>query len=174
MYKIFSATIAASAIGVAMVSPSFSQATSDQMPQMGMMGGNCPMMGMMGQGHMRQRMMQGGMGMRHSRMGAMVEGRLAYLKAELKITEEQELVWQEYSDAAKDRVGIMQGMRQGMLDSMHSGSAIARMETRINGMEAMLEAMKAVKPSVEKLYSALTDDQKKVADDLIGTGCGAM
>ena len=139
-----------------------------------MMGGNCPTMGMMGHGHMRQGMMQGEMGMRHSRMGAMVEGRLAYLKAELKITEEQEAVWQEYADAAKNRVEVMQGMRQGMMESMHSGSAIERMETRINGMEAMLETMKAVKPSVENLYSALTDEQKKIADDLIGTGCGAM
>ena len=139
-----------------------------------MMGGNCPTMGMMGHGHMRQGMMQGEMGMRHSRMGAMVEGRLAYLKAELKITEEQGAGGQEYADAAKNRVDVMRGMRQSMMETMHSGSAIERMETRISGMEAMLETMKAVKPSVENLYSALTDEQKKIADDLIGTGCGAM
>jgi hypothetical protein len=41
-------------------------------------------------------------------------------------------------------------------------------------MESMLEAMKAVKPATEELYKVLSDDQKKVADELLGLGCGAM
>jgi hypothetical protein len=38
----------------------------------------------------------------------------------------------------------------------------------------MVDSMKAVKPASEKLYAVLTDDQKKVADQLIGEDCGAM
>jgi len=34
--------------------------------------------------------------------------------------------------------------------------------------------MKAVKPATDRLYTALTDAQKKVADQLIGMDCGAM
>jgi hypothetical protein len=41
-------------------------------------------------------------------------------------------------------------------------------------MEAMVETMKAVKPATEKLYAVLSDEQKKIADELIGTDCGAM
>jgi len=143
-----------------------------------MMGGGCPMMGMMGRGMMNRgqmgRGMMGGGMRRRGGMGAMTEGRLAFLKAELKITETQEPAWKEYSDAAKDRVSIMQGMRQGMMESMQNGTAVERMEARINGMEAMLESMKAVKPAADKLYGALTEEQKMVADELIGMDCGAM
>ena len=38
----------------------------------------------------------------------------------------------------------------------------------------MLEAMKAVKPVTGKLYEALTAEQKKIADGLIGLDCSAM
>jgi hypothetical protein len=38
----------------------------------------------------------------------------------------------------------------------------------------MLESMKAVEPAIVKLYSALTPEQKKAADQLIGVDCGAM
>ena len=68
---------------------------------------------------------------RRGGMGAMTQGRLAFLKAELKITQAQEPAWMEYSDAAKDRVSIMQGMRQGMMESMQNGTAVERMEARI-------------------------------------------
>ena len=40
-------------------------------------------------------------------------------------------------------------MRTGMMDAMQKGGAIERMEIRIKGMEAMVEAMKAVKPATE-------------------------
>ena len=134
----------------------------------GMMG-----RGMMNHGQMGRGMMRGGK-RRHGGMGAMTKGRLAYLKAELKISEVQQPAWNEYSDAAKDRVSIMQGMRQGMMESMQNGTAVERMDARISGMEAMLESMKTVKPAADKLYGALNDEQKKIANELIGRDCGAM
>jgi hypothetical protein len=48
------------------------------------------------------------------------------------------------------------------------------MDVRIANMETMLQAMKELKPATEKLYAALTDEQKAVADQLIGADCGAM
>jgi hypothetical protein len=62
----------------------------------------------------------------------------------------------------------------GMMGAMQKGSAIERIDARISGMEAMLEAMKAVKPATVKLYEVLTTEQKNIADDLIGIDCGAM
>jgi LTXXQ motif family protein len=47
-------------------------------------------------------------------------------------------------------------------------------DARTKSMEAMVEAMKAIKPATVKLYAALTAEQKKIADQLIGIDCGAM
>ena len=61
-----------------------------------------------------------------------------------------------------------------MMDALQKGSAVERMDVGISGIEAMLETMKAVKPATVKLYSVLTAEQKKIADQLIGVDCGAM
>lgn len=139
-----------------------------------MMGGDCVMLGMMGHGMMGKGRMRHGRMHRGRRMHAMAEGRLAYLKAELDITKDQEAAWDVYAEAVKDRAATMQGMHQTMMALMDDGSAIDRMEARITGMEAMLESMKAVKPATEALYAVLSKGQKEKADDLIGMGCGAM
>jgi hypothetical protein len=160
---------------------------------MGMMGG-CPMMrgnmgmGMMGQG--MQGMMGPGMmgnmpmdmGMRGQGMGPgmmmgmgpMMEGRLAYLKAELGITDIQAAAWDGYVSAVKARGDTMQSMHTTMMQAMQSGTAIARMDAHTKHMEAMLDAMKALKPATEALYKVLDDDQKKKADMLLGMGCCTM
>ena len=136
---------------------------------MGMMHGRGMGQGMMRGGRMGEGMMGG-----HPRMGAMAEGRLAYLKSELNIKDAQQAAWKEYSDAVTDRVGVMQSVRQTMMEAMRTGNANERMDARITGMEAMVAAMKVVKPATEKLYAVLSDEQKKIADQLIGMGCGAM
>lgn len=146
------------------------QSAGRGMGMMGMMGGGCATMGMMGHAGWGRGMMMG----RQRNMGAMAEGRLAYLKGELNITADQTAAWDAYASAVKARVDSMKGMHQSMMSAMGEGTAIERMDARISGMEAMLAAMKELKPATEALYSALTDDQKKMADDLIGTDCGAM
>ena len=136
---------------------------------MGMMGGGCPTMAMMGPERMGQ-----GMLAPQARMSAMVAGRLAYLQGELDITEAQSGAWKAYADAVNSRVEAMQGMRENMMRAMQQGSAVERTDHRIKSMEALLEAMRTVKPATEKLYAALTDKQKNIADELIGMDCGAM
>ena len=165
------------ALVAASLSPSHAQGPNGMM---GMMGGGCPTVGMMGHGWMgpdgwgdRSGWFRGMMG-RQPRMGALVEGRLAYLKGELNITEEQKPAWDAYASAITGRVETMQGLRQGMLETMQKGSATERMDARIAAMEAMLESMKALKPATEGLYAVLTPEQKSVADDLIGADCGAF
>jgi hypothetical protein len=160
------------AVSAAALSAASAQNTGGQRGMMGMMGGGCPTMGMMGGGGWGE----GGQGMmrRQPRMGAMVDGRLAYLKEELDITDAQAAAWEGYASAVKARVELMRGMHESMFDAMQKGTAAERMDARIAGMEAMLESMKAIKPATEALYAVLSDEQKKVADELIGTDCGAM
>jgi len=40
--------------------------------------------------------------------------------------------------------------------------------------EAKLEGLKALKAPTEGLYQVLSDEQKKKADALLGSGCGMM
>ena len=163
------------AVGATFISISHAQ---PQQGMMGMMGGGCPSIGMMGHGRAGQGSGQGswfpGMMGRAPKMGAMVEGRLAYLKSELNITAEQQQAWDAYAAAVSARVDLMQGMHEGMAETMRTGTATERMDARISGMEAMLESMKAMKPATDGLYAVLKDEQKAVADELIGGDCGAF
>ncbi len=171
MNKPFTSAIVVLALNAAVLSPSTAQNNDQTGTTMGMMGGGCPtMMGMMGRGMMGQGSMSGG----QAGMGALAEGRLAYLKGALNITDAQNEAWNGYAEAVKGQVKIMQGMRSSMMDVMQKGGAVERMDVRISGMEAMLGALKSIKPATEKLYSVLSADQKKVADQLIGVDCGAM
>ena len=142
----------------------------------GMMGG-CPMMGGMGQGMMMGWGMQGMMNPAMMGMmmgGPAVQGRLAYVKAELGITDAQTAAWDGYASAVNARVTSMQGMHADMMQAMQTGSAMARMDAHIKAMESMVESLKALKPATEALYAVLTDEQKKQADQLLGGGCGMM
>ena len=142
----------------------------------GMMGG-CPMMRGMGQGMMMGWGMQGMMNPAMMGMmmgGPAVQGRLAYVKAELGITDAQTAAWDGYASTANARVTSMQGMHADMMQAMQTGSAMARMDAHIKAMESMVESLKALKPSTEALYAVLTDEQKQKADQLLGGGCGMM
>lgn len=177
MRKLLIAASCAALLSAAALPPVLAQSNGQDNPPFGMMGGGCPMMGMMGQGMMGQGRGiwgQGMMGNRQANMAAIAEGRLAYLKGELKITDAQKAAWDAYADAINARIETMQSLRAGMFDAMQKGGAIDRMNARIQGMQAMLDAMSAVKEPTEKLYGVLTAEQKKIADDLIGLDCGAM
>jgi hypothetical protein len=148
---------------------------------MGMMGG-CPTtggnMGMMGpgmQGMMGRGMMGQGMGPGMMMgMGPMMEGRLAYLKAELGISDAQAAAWDGYVSAVKARGDAMQSMHATMMQAMQGGTAIDRMNAHTTAMQSMMDSMNALKPATEALYKVLDDDQKKKADVLLGMGCCMM
>lgn len=124
----------------------------------------------MGQGqHMMGWPMMGGMmGMMS---GPVLEGRLAYVKAELGITETQAAAWKSYADAVQGRMTTMLSTHQAMWQTMQSGTAIERMSAHTQAMEAMTESLKALKPATEALYGVLLPDQRRKADLLLSMGC---
>jgi len=132
----------------------------------------CPMMGdMMGfRRGMKQGMGQGAM--MHS--VPMMEGRLAYIKADLEITDAQMAAWDAYANAVRARHATMEGRRAEMMKAKESGSALQRLDARIKALESKLDSLKALKPVTEGLYAVLSDEQKKKADQLLGGGCGMM
>ena len=154
------------------------QQGQQQMPRMGY-GMGQGMMGQMGMGQGNMGMMGPGMqGMMGAGMmmdfGPMMEGRLAYVKAELGITDAQSAAWDGYVTAVKARASNMQGMHTAMMQAMQAGTALERLDERTKAMESMVESLKALRPATETLYGALSDDQKKKADLLLGMGCCMM
>jgi len=133
---------------------------------MPMMGNSMPMTGMM-------QMMMGQNG-----MAGHVEGRIAFLKTELKITDAQQPLWSAVADAvratAKDMGGMpnCMSMMQSMMQS--SGTLQERLAAREKAMTTHLEALRKLKSAVEPLYAALSDDQKKTADQLMIGPMGIM
>jgi hypothetical protein len=123
------------------------------------------------------------------RTGEHVEARLAYLKAELKPTEAQAAKWNVFADAIREsgskiadfcaslkkaQAGEAEGDRatpHGVLDQL------ALME---RNMTAHLDQVRTVRAAAEPLFAVLTDEQKKIAEEIMtgmmgfGMGKGKM
>ena len=138
----------------------------------GMMG--CPMMGGQGMTMGQMPMGYGMMGPGMMMTGPAIEGRLAYLKAELGITDAQATAWNGYAMAIKARMTGMQGTHQAMMQAWQTGTATARLDAHTKAMETMVESLKALKPATEALYAVLSPEQKTKADQLLGMGCCMM
>jgi hypothetical protein len=131
--------------------------------------GGMPMMGMM--------RMMGPDGMGMSMMPAMaghVEGRLAFLKTELKITDAQLPLWNAVADAIRADAKVMGDMPGGMMGSMQAATLPEKVAAREKMLTAHLEALHRFKMGVEPLYAALSDGQKKTADELLLGPMGMM
>jgi hypothetical protein len=170
LFAISAASVAQQPAGDRSQQPGMGMMGPDGMMSQGMMGpGMRGMMGpygMMGQGMMGPGMMMG--------FGPMMAGQLAYLKAELKITDAQKEAWDAYVSAVEARATTMQGMHTATMQAMHAGNALERLDAHIRAMQSMLESMQAIKPVTVALYNVLSDDQKKKADELLGNGCCMM
>ena len=108
-------------------------------------------------------MMHGGMQDKGEFMASRVEHRLESLKKELKITPQQEPLWQAFADKTKAETGRgMQAMHEKMNDEKLS--APERMTQMQNIMKERLAAMESVHEFFKRLYEALTPQQQALAD----------
>lgn len=143
----------------------------------GMMGqGMGP--GMMGWDRMMPMMRGGMMGpgmMGPGMMGQHVEGRIAFLRAELGITAAQEAQWNAFAEALRSSAQAMADMHQQtmpmMMSMMQAGPQAVPLPQRLELHERMmashLEALRRFRGAAGPLYSALDDRQKRIADGLI-------
>lgn len=154
----------------------------DQMRSMmgGMSGqqdGQAGMMepGMMGPGMMsmmRQMMMgqQGGMGSPFEH----VEGRIAFLKAELKITDAQAPQWNAFADTLRANAKAHRAMHEQMAMGGMPPSWPDRLAFQQKALATRLDALKALESAAKPLYAVLTDEQKALADRLLPGPMGMM
>jgi hypothetical protein len=130
------------------------------MHTMGMMH----MMGMMGRG------MDGMATIDH------VEGRIAFLRAELKITDAQADAWNGFADALRTNARKLAEVRAAMMPKPGDGAPASALSARLDQQEqwlaARLDGTRAIKSAFARLNEALSDDQKKAANDLLAPHMG--
>jgi hypothetical protein len=134
---------------------------------MGMMkdmggSGSKPMMGMMGGGAMP--------------MGADVEGRIASLKTELKITDPQAGAWNSFADVMRANAKRAGQVHAGMMTPLNVArpSLPQRLERHERMLAVGLDNFRAMKPALVRLYAGLSAEQKSSADRLLAHETGMM
>ena len=132
----------------------------------GMMGGRM----MMGGGMMRQGGHGPAMPLDH------VEGRIAFLKAELRITDAQNGVWTAFADALRGSAKQMVELRVSLGKPPAAPGFAERLAMAEKGLSVRLENTRAIRASFIALDAKLTSEQKKMADELLASpmGLGGM
>jgi LTXXQ motif family protein len=132
---------------------------------------------------------------------AMVDAKLAGLKAGLRLTPDQEKLWEPFEAAVRDlaklhiqhmqtrmehmmgREGMMPGMMPGMMGPTMGEQAGGEGASPVDRLEAMADRMSEAAPAIKKvadaakpLYASLDDTQKRVFAILmmVGHGPGMM
>lgn len=97
-----------------------------------------------------------------------IEGHIAFLKAEVKITEPQQKAWDGFADALRTNAKTFAAAPDPMMGAMDPKlSAGARLEQQEKLLTLQLEALKRSRTALEPLSAVLADEQKKRLDELI-------
>lgn len=132
------------------------------MEQMGRMMGNMAQ----NMGGSMQRMLdavQKEAGLR-GRQDEHIEGRLAFLRAELQIASAQENAWNAFADAMRKA----SAMKPAAAGTDGRGSTLPeRLDGQARQLQGRLAMLEAKKAAIDRLYGHLDSRQKTLADDLI-------
>src|SRR5262249_11713452 len=130
-------------------------------------GGMADMMRMM------QSMRMMGPGMTGMGMIDRVEGRIAFLRTELKITDAQTNAWNAFADALRVNTQQLAAVRPAMTPPPTGPQTLtAGLDAQERWLTARLEGLRAIKAAFTPLYSELSDEQKKTASELLGPHLG--
>jgi hypothetical protein len=140
----------------------------------GMMGGNMPMANMM------QMMGQSGAETGCAGMSGMatidrVEGRIAFLRTELKIADAQNAAWNTFADALRANAKSLGEVRASMMPQAGAQQGLVdRLALQEKWLAARLEGTRAIKSALTNLVGTLSDEQKKTAEELLAPHMGMM
>ena len=107
-------------------------------------------------------------------MAKHIEGHLAFLKTELKITDAQLPLWNVFAQAMRDDASTMQAMPHPMTMMNKAATLPDKLAERETMLEARLETVRKLKAAADPLYTALNADQKKTADEIMLSPMGMM
>lgn len=119
-----------------------------------------------------------------------VEGRIAYLRAELKITDAQAGTWHAFAAALRANAKGLAAVREPMMGQMKMGkpgmaagetkalmpmpvqTLAQRLDAQEHWQTARLDGTRAISTAFTKLNEVLSPDQKKAADELLPPNVG--
>ena len=105
-----------------------------------------------------------------------IEGRIAFLRAELKITDAQADAWNGFADALRTNARKLAEVRATTMPKPGDGPPASTLSARLDQQEqwlgARLDGTRAMKSAFAKLNEFLSDDQKKTANDLLAPHMG--
>jgi len=136
---------------------------------MNMMGGNMPMMDMM-----KMMMQHSGGGMDGMATIDHIEGRIAFLRTELKITDAQTSAWNAFADALRANAKSLGEVRASMMAGATPQTLLDRLTLQEKWLAARLEGTRAIKAALTNLVGTFSDEQKKMADELLAPHMGMM
>jgi hypothetical protein len=153
--------------------PEGGQTQAAPMPMQGTAdGGMGPMMMMqMMREHMSNERMHGSVGMMRFDH---IDGRLAFLRAELGITDAQQPQWNAFADALRAQASKLRNLRAQLAQGEVPKTWPDRLAAEERVLEARLEALMAIQAPVRALYAALSPEQVLKAEDLLQHSIGRM
>jgi hypothetical protein len=104
------------------------------------------------------------------RMDEHIDGQLAYIKAELKITAAQESQWNVFAGMFREDKEKQAGACKAALEqsrSLMSASLPESMKMMAANLAERLESLRSMEAAVQPLYAMLSTAQKKTADEIM-------
>jgi protein CpxP len=98
--------------------------------------------------------------------GQLVEGRIAFLKAELKITPAQEAQWQQVATAMRDNAKALDQAVMTARQSHGSMDAVQRLELREQFAKVRADNDARLLSAYRPLYASLSPEQQQIANQL--------
>jgi len=101
------------------------------------------------------------------------EAQIKQLQGALKITPAQEELWNNLTQVMRENAKDMDALRKDRVESMktmNAMNAVEHMKLHSQITEAQLEQQKKFLPPFEAFYESLSDEQKKITDDIFRTG----
>jgi hypothetical protein len=99
--------------------------------------------------------------------GRHVEGRIAFMRTELKITDGQQAQWERVAATMRTNAAQMDQMATQMRGSRgQPATAVERLDRQAQFADARASSAKAFAAAFKPLYDSLSADQKKSADEL--------
>lgn len=132
--------------------------------------------GMPMSGPMQGRSMMGtGSGTGYAAPVSRVEGRIAFLRAELNISDAQSTAWNAYADALRTGARRHNEMREHMMAApATSANASGIMELHERMLSARLESTRAIRAALERLQAVLTEQQRSTLNELMPMQFGML
>jgi hypothetical protein len=101
-----------------------------------------------------------------------LEARIKELHTQLQITPQQEPLWGKVADTMRSNAQTMHGLYEARMSKTDSFTAVDDLKSYGDLAQAHADSVKNLESAFEPLYAALSDTQKKAADEAFHNGAG--